>query len=150
MLCALYVLRSKTHSGEETIRCRSRLHVTLVCRYVADVCSQPREDVLANPPVFRTQMLHAYLPAIEVEITPGFAGTVANPVLLLHIHCLSDTTNIMVISHKGAICFAGTQLASMLGYSVKALMKMPMKSLMPQPYSLIHDGWMKVRMHRQR
>jgi hypothetical protein len=112
---------------------------------LVEVCSQPRADVIANPPVLKTQMLHAYLPPIDVHITTGFAGTVENTLLLLQIQCLSDTASILVVSHKGAILFVGNQLASMLGYSVKALLKLPLKALMPQPYSSLHDSWMKVR-----
>ena len=114
------------------------------CRFLNSVIELPWDQIKRTPPVLRTKLLHAFLPAMEVDLTPEFGGSADNLLICMAIKCLTDTTNLMVVSHKGAICFASSQLASMLGYPLKTFIKMPLKALMPQPYSLLHDGWMKV------
>ena len=51
----------------------------------------------------------------------------------------------MVVDHRGRIAFATTQLASMLGWPQKTLTTMEVASIIPQPYSQLHAGFMKVR-----
>jgi hypothetical protein len=105
----------------------------------------PWDLAMKDPPQLRTKLIHAFLPAMEVDLIPTFGGSPDNALICMSIKCLTDTTNLMVVSHKGAICFASNQLASMLGYPLKTFIKMPLRALMPQPYSMLHDGWMKVR-----
>jgi hypothetical protein len=55
-----------------------------------------------------------------------------------------DNVNLLVTSQKGAIVYATSPLAKMLGYPVKTLTTMQVRNLMPQPYSDLHAGWLKV------
>jgi hypothetical protein len=61
------------------------------------------------------------------------------------IQCLSDNPALIVTDLKGQIQFANSQLGMMVGYSTRVLTDdMNLTGLLPQPYSQLHLGLMKV------
>jgi hypothetical protein len=88
--------------------------------------------------------MHAFLPPVDVNVTVELGGTDDNPIFVLNLRCMIDNVNLLVTSQKGAIVYATSPLAKMLGYPVKTLTTMQVRSLMPQPYSDLHVGWLKV------
>jgi hypothetical protein len=79
------------------------------------------------------------------QVTCEFGGSDEQKLLLIRLHCFTDSLAVMVTDAKGRIQFATTQLASMVGYSAKVLTDgMNIAGLLPPPYSQLHPGYMKV------
>lgn len=75
-----------------------------------------------------------------------FGGSDEVRLLLLRLRCLSDNLALLVTDPKGHIQFATSQMAALVGYSVKVMMDgMNMAGLLPPPYSQLHAAFMKVR-----
>lgn len=80
------------------------------------------------------------------QVTVEFGGSDDVRMLLLRLRCLSDSTALLVTDPKGHIQFATSQMAVLVGYSVKVMMDgMNMAGLLPPPYSQLHAAFMKVR-----
>jgi hypothetical protein len=57
----------------------------------------------------------------------------------------SYASNLMVTDNKGAITFATSVVASMLGYSVRDVVgKLNVTNLMEAPFGQLHTTWMKA------
>lgn len=64
---------------------------------------------------------------------------------MLELKCIADTLAVMATDTKGRIQFATSQMAEMLGYSVKTMTTgMNINSLLPPPYAQLHSSFMKV------
>ena len=102
-----------------------------------------KEQAASRAFTCRTKLLHKYLPPMEVEVAAELGGTVEQRILIVNIRCLTDSLSLMVVDHKGRVSYASTQLATMLGYPVKALSGMTLAAIVPPPFSQLHASWMK-------
>lgn len=85
-------------------------------------------------------------PSCCAQATVEFGGSNEQRILVIKLACVADSLALLVTDAKGRIHFVTSQLASMVGYSVKVLTDgMNLAGLLPPPYSQLHSGFMKVR-----
>eukprot|EP00775_Hariotina_reticulata_P009112 gene9112-9281_t len=82
-------------------------------RWIAACVELPREQVVDGAHKLRTKMLHKHLSPIDVEVTCEFGGSDEQKLLLISLHCFTDSLALMVVDPKGRIQFATTQMANM-------------------------------------
>jgi PAS domain-containing protein len=103
------------------------------------------EEVERDDVVYHVKLLHKFLPPTEVELRVAFGGTDDQRLLVMLVRCLGDSSPMMVVDHKGRICYANSQLSSMLGYNAKVLSTLELNAIIPLPFAQMHTNWIKVR-----
>ncbi|GIL69223.1 hypothetical protein Vretifemale_180, partial [Volvox reticuliferus] len=89
-------------------------------------------------------LLHKYLPRVPVEIRVTLGGTDLQRIFVLNARRVHDTDEgLMVVDHRGGLTFATWDLAAMLGYPLKKLLKMKLEQLLPQPFSTMHGRFLR-------
>lgn len=75
-----------------------------------------------------------------------YGGSEEHTILVMVMRCISDSLALLVTDAKGRIGFATSNLAAMLGYSVRTLSDggMTLNALLPLPHSQLHSALMKV------
>jgi len=69
------------------------------------------------------QMLHKYLPPVSCQLTVEYAGTDDQRLLELQVHSHSASELMMVVDHRGAVCYATNALGALVvsGHAQPAL-----------------------------
>lgn len=112
-------------------------------RLVARGASASGAELESGELRLRTQLLHRFLPPMEVEITVGLGGTEKERILVLNVRSVAPPGAVMVVDHKGRLVYASSALGALLGIPHKALAAMDLQSLIPPPYSQMHGSFLK-------
>uniref|UniRef100_A0A383VUJ6 PAS domain-containing protein n=1 Tax=Tetradesmus obliquus TaxID=3088 RepID=A0A383VUJ6_TETOB len=93
----------------------------------------------------RAQIMHSYLPPVDVELSIEFGGALDGRgdcrTITLNAAVLSESAATLVLDHKARVVYATDKLAAMLGYPVASLLKMELGALLPQPTCQLYKPW---------
>ncbi|KAI8474715.1 MAG: hypothetical protein J3K34DRAFT_518018 [Monoraphidium minutum] len=112
-------------------------------RLVAEATSLPPSQANSSKLKIRTQLLHRFLPPVDVEIAVEFAGSDVERIIVLNISCVVPSGALMVVSHRGRIVYTTGALGAMLGIPAKQLATMDLQAIVPPPFSQLHANYFK-------
>ncbi|GIM08632.1 hypothetical protein Vretimale_12650 [Volvox reticuliferus] len=118
---------------------------TLEADSLLELCKEAAYETLTSGTIVRhMDLLHKYLPRVPVEIRVTLGGTDLQRIFVLNARRVHDTDEgLMVVDHRGGLTFATWDLAAMLGYPLKKLLKMKLEQLLPQPFSTMHGRFLR-------
>ncbi|WIA34672.1 hypothetical protein OEZ86_012986 [Tetradesmus obliquus] len=104
-------------------------------------------------PLLKAQIMHSYLPPVDVELSIEFGGALDGQgdcrTITVQAAVLSESAATLVLDHKARVVYATDKLAAMLGYPVASLLKMELGALLPQPTCQIYKPWLNPDMPKK-
>ncbi|WIA14496.1 hypothetical protein OEZ85_003018 [Tetradesmus obliquus] len=104
-------------------------------------------------PLLKAQIMHSYLPPVDVELSIEFGGALDGQgdcrTITVQAAVLSESAATLVLDHKARVVYATDKLAAMLGYPVASLLKMELGALLPQPTCQIYKPWLNPDMPKR-
>lgn len=71
------------------------------------------------------------------------AGTDGQRLFVLHLRRPTDSAPVMVADRRGALVYANSDAANLLGFTQRQLAKQSLTALIPPPHGERHTGWLR-------
>lgn len=94
---------------------------------------------------FNTSLIHKWLPPVPVSVAVTMGGTDNQRIMVMNMTRTDGSDGMCLVSSPhGVITFATPDVAMLLGYQLKTLLKLKMENIIPPPYAAMHHKWLKV------